>query len=121
MFCEAARIAPNKEYLLFDAQPPIITPYTPKDTTPNMYKTPTLISVTCSGILCPPIDSVSPQGITAEPIQAVIIANDGPTMNKNLFEFAGMISSFMNIFAPSAKGCRMPKGPARLGPILSWT
>ena len=32
----------------------------------------------------------------------------------------GMISSFMNIFAPSAKGCRMPKGPARLGPILSW-
>src|ERR1700744_2042440 len=120
MFCDAARITPNNEYLLLDAQPPIITPYTPNDTTPKMYNTPTLMSATCKSYTCPPTGICCPQGITAEPIQAVKRANEGPTINKNALELVGMISSFKNILAPSANGCSIPKGPARFGPTLSW-
>ncbi len=43
----------------------------------------------------------------------------GPRTKRNLFEVFGMISSFMNSFNPSARGCSIPKGPARFGPRLS--
>jgi hypothetical protein len=31
----------------------------------------------------------------------------------------GIISSFINIFTPSANGCKIPKGPALSGPKRS--
>ena len=53
IFCEAERTAANNENLLLEAQPPIITPYTPNETTPNTYNTPTLISATCKETCLP--------------------------------------------------------------------
>mgnify|MGYP002129364078 CR=1 FL=1 len=63
--------------------------------------------------------TVSPKGTTAEVIKAVSIDKHGPAINNHLLEFAGIKSSFMNIFTASAKGCKIPKGPARSGPIRS--
>src|SRR5690349_20169777 len=40
-------------------------------------------------------------------------------MNKNFDEARGTISSLKNNFPPSARGCKMPNGPARLGPLRS--
>jgi hypothetical protein len=62
---------------------------------------------------------VPPQGITTPVIKAVVMARAGPRKKSVRLAPAGMKSSFMNIFTPSASGCRMPNGPARLGPIRS--
>ena len=77
------------------------------------------ISVICNETVRPNNSILSPHGITALVIIAVIIANAGPRMNKNLDEKFGMISSLKNNFNPSANGCNNPNGPARLGPLLS--
>src|SRR5688572_7420647 len=61
-----------------------------------------------------------PQGITALVINAVIIANAGPAIKRNLEDEFGMISSFMKSFNPSATGCNKPNGPALFGPRRSW-
>ncbi|MNZ97432.1 hypothetical protein D3C78_1166690 [compost metagenome] len=79
-----------------------------------------LISATCKEIVLSPNVRSLPHGITAEAIVAVNIANEGPKINNNLLAFAGRISSLVNNFTPSAKGCNNPKGPARLGPKRSW-
>ena len=54
-------------------------------------------------------------------INAVIMKMHGPMMKRNLFDAFGMISSFKKNFTPSANGCNNPNGPARSGPILSWS
>jgi len=59
------------------------------------------------------------RGTTAPVMMAVSMASDGPSMNKALEEKFGMISSLKNNFNPSATGCRIPNGPALLGPRLS--
>ena len=63
--------------------------------------------------------NLSPHGITALVINAVLIAIAGPTKNKNLFGVFGSNSSLENNFKPSAKGCKIPPLPALLGPIRS--
>ena len=105
---------------MLDAQPPIITPYTPNETTPNTYNTPTLISATCKETCLPNKNKSCPQGITAVVIQAVNILSDGPSTNKNVLACVGIISSLVNNFTPSASGCNKPQGPALLGPTRSW-
>ncbi len=70
IICELARMAPYREYLLLEAQPPSMMPYTPSETKPIMYKMPMLMLVTCKSILRPPSVRVVPQGITAEVISA---------------------------------------------------
>ena len=102
-----------------EAQPPIIIPYTPIDITPNTYSMAILISAACSGTALPKIVSVRPQGMTALVMSAVVMANPGPMINSHLLGVSGMKSSLVNIFTPSAKGCRKPPGPALLGPNLS--
>jgi len=47
------------------------------------------------------------------------MASEGPSINNILLEWLGMISSLKNNFPPSASGYKMPKVPARFGPILS--
>ena len=76
-------------------------------------------SVACNKISLPNKCSLSPQGITALVISAVLIAIAGPTKNKNLFGVLGSNSSFENNFKPSASGCNNPKGPALFGPTRS--
>ena len=80
---------------------------------------PTFTSVICKLISLPNNSTLSPHGIIALVIMAVNIANAGPSINKNLFEKFGMISSLKNNFKPSAKGCNKPKGPALFGPRRS--
>ena len=94
-------------------------PYTPSDRTPNKYKIPILRSVICKGYVSPPMVNEGPQGIITPVIQAVNIAMQGPRINSALLEVPGINSSFINIFTPSANGCKIPNGPALLGPILS--
>src|SRR5690554_1626028 len=73
IICEDARIAENKEYLLFDAHPPIITLYTPIEVTPMIKRIPMLTSVTCKAISLPNAWMLGPQGITAEVIKETVI------------------------------------------------
>ncbi|MNN27287.1 hypothetical protein D3C81_1408180 [compost metagenome] len=94
-------------------------PYTPKAITPNMYNIPTLTSATCRETTRSPICNSCPQGITAELIQAVIIAMVGPTIKRTLCAPAGIISSLKKNFPPSHNGCRIPNIPARSGPYRS--
>ncbi len=63
-------MAPYSEYLLLDAQPPIMIPYTPREVKPRMYKIPMFRSVTCRAISRPNRLSWVPQGITALVMQA---------------------------------------------------
>ena len=76
-------------------------------------------SATCSVITWSPILIGPPHGTTAPVINEVNKAIHGPIINNHLFDKAGINSSFMIIFTPSAKGCKSPKGPALFGPILS--
>jgi hypothetical protein len=54
------------------------------------------------------------QGTTALVTTAVTINKEGPKINKARLDTLGMISSFINIFTPSANGCNKPPQPARL-------
>lgn len=85
----------------------------------NTYRMPISGSVPCRSKLTSPKVSVPPQGITTPVSRAVIMAMAGPSTKSLRLAMAGMKSSFMIIFSPSATGCRRPKGPARLGPIRS--
>ena len=108
------------ENLLLDAQPPIITPYTPKETMAKVNRIPMLVSMPCIGIIYPSYSIESPKGMTAELMSAVIIAMQGPRIKSHLLALAGINSSLVNIFTASAMGCSKPSGPALLGPIRSW-
>src|SRR5690606_2150696 len=119
MLCDAARTAPINENLLLEAHPPSMMPYTLSATTPNIYKTPILTSVTCNSMTRSPMVSVCPHGMTALPIQAVMMAIVGPRINNDLCAPAGMISSLKKNLPPSHNGCSIPNGPARPGPYLS--
>ena len=78
-----------------------------------------LTSIPCKSKVTPPKVIVSPKGTTAEVIKAVNMEIHGPKINNHLLDLAGMKSSFMNILTASAKGCKIPNGPARSGPIRS--
>src|SRR5690606_27581422 len=101
------------------AQPPIMIPYTLTERTANTYSMATLISAACKTTFLPPISNVSPQGITAEVIKAMVIEINGPNTNKNVLGVFGINSSLANSFKPSAKSCSIPPVPARFGPLRS--
>ncbi|KAL3646611.1 hypothetical protein CASFOL_009578 [Castilleja foliolosa] len=44
-------------------------------------------------------------------------ATDGPILNKRVSPLDGRRFSFQSSFVPSARACRIPKGPAYSGPI----
>src|SRR5262245_35914564 len=69
--CAAERIAPMNAYFEFDAQPAMITPYTPNDVSAMMYSSPALMleSITSGA-----------NGITAHAASAGMIASIGAKM-----------------------------------------
>ena len=77
------------------------------------------MSAICKSIFLPNNSTELLQGITAQDINAAVMANAGPKINNPLLACKGIISSFMINFNPSAKGCNNPKGPALSGPGLS--
>jgi hypothetical protein len=85
----------------------------------KVNRIPIFVSMPCIGIVNPSYSMESPKGMTAELMSAVTIAIQGPRIKSHLFAFAGMNSSFVNIFTASAIGCSKPRGPALLGPIRS--
>src|SRR6218665_75695 len=119
IICEEARTAPNKEYLLLEAHPPIIIPYTPSETTPKEYRMPIFKSAICKENVLPSMSKSFPQGITAYVIKAVHINKQGDKRKSVLSAAEGKISSLKKLFTPSAIGCSIPLGPARSGPMRS--
>ena len=65
---------------------------------------PMFTSVITISILTPIMFIVSPNGITAIDNRAGIIAIAGDKINKSLLAFAGIMSSFVINFSPSAIG-----------------
>ena len=57
-----------------------------------------------------------PQGTTAMARKAVTTARPGAATKSHLFAPSGISSSLKKSLMPSATGCRIPKGPVRLGP-----
>src|SRR6266702_8138136 len=109
--CAAERIAPRKAYLELAAQPAMMTPYTPIEVSDNRYNKPALAFDTTT---------VADSGTTAHAANAGISVIMGARRNRNLFAFAGMITSFMSSFTTSAKGCprpgNIPSTRTRFGP-----
>ena len=71
--CAAERMAPRKAYLELDAQPAMMTPYTPIEVSARMYSR--LASMLAS-------TSVSVNGITAQAASAGAMDSIGATMNR---------------------------------------
>src|SRR6185369_13473304 len=73
--CAAERIAPMNAYFEFDAQPAMMTPYTPNEVSARMYSSPALM-----------FDSITSgaNGITAHAAIAGMIASIGAAMYSTL-------------------------------------
>ena len=65
----------------------------------------------------PKTETTGPKGITANAMNAGITAMTGASRKIGLSTPAGMNPSLRAIFTPSAKLCRIPPGPTRLGPM----
>ena len=61
----------------------------------------------------------APYGITAHDNRANINPINGAIINITLFEWFGIIVSFVNNFNPSANGCSNPHTPTTFGPSLN--
>ena len=110
--CAADLIEPKKGYFEFEAQPPIIIPYTPNDEIAKIYNIPTLMSANTKSSL---------KGMTAHATKASVIVTIGAKIKIILFELAGIIISLNMYFKASAKDCSNPNGPTTFGPFLFWT
>src|SRR5688500_1640291 len=77
------------------------------------------MSEICMAYAEPSMITSGAHGIKTPAMMAVMINNPGARINRNLLETFGMISSFHNIFPPSARGCNNPHLPALLGPQRS--
>src|SRR5580698_669665 len=107
-------MAPRKAYLELDAQPARITPYTPAEVSASRNSSPALtLAMVRSG------DS----GITDQAAKAVTRVIIGARANRNLLDFAGMITSLVSSLTTSANGWPRPgirpKMATRLGPRRS--
>src|ERR1700704_5918009 len=109
--CAAERMAPRNAYFELAAQPAIMTPYTPIEVSDNRYNKPALAFDTTT---------VADSGTTAHAANAGISVIMGARRNRNLFAFAGMITSLVSSFTTSAKGCprpgNIPSMRTRFGP-----
>ena len=67
----------------------------------------------------------SPKGTAINAVSAPINIKKGAKINNGLSALAGMISSLINSFIPSATGCKShhfpacKPGPCPIGPVLS--
>src|SRR5690606_7850306 len=101
----------SSEYLLLDDQPASVTPYTEMDVRARMTSTPGPTSA---------ITTPRANGMTAGTDIAMMTMSSGASEWIVGFAARGRMSSFMMSFSTSAKGCRNPAGPTRLGPGRSW-
>ena len=68
---------------------------------------------------------VSPNGTAIKPVKAPMKIKNGAKIKRGLSAVAGIMSSFIKSFNPSATGCNSPHlpacnpGPCPIGPVLS--
>ncbi len=112
----ADRSPPSSEYLLFDAQPPRMIPYTPIEVIASRKSSPMFTSVTHSGVRTLPIRISGPKGMTARAVSAGITARTGARKCTAFSAREGVMSSLVTSFRRSATPWSRPLGPTRLGP-----
>ena len=67
---------PSREYGDIDDQPASTKPYTPIEDIARTSSTATGRSVSCSGVLCPPIETIPPNGMIENETSAGAAASD---------------------------------------------
>src|ERR1043166_3609879 len=110
----AERKLPRNAYLELDAQPAMMTPYTPIDVIAITYSKPaSMLASTNSGL----------NGTTAHAASAGAIVIAGASTNRNLLAPVGMMISLNSSLRPSAIGWAqppsqgIPKKLTRFGPM----
>src|SRR5688572_20130939 len=103
-------MAPRNAYFEFDAQPAMMTAYTPSDEIANRYKTPTLMLLSTIP---------ASNGITAQAISDSVKVSIGAITNTTRLAPDGRMVSLNRSLMPSATGWNRPNGPTTLGPLRS--
>src|SRR4051812_41606742 len=88
----------------------------PIDEQASTSSTATGMSVNCNGVFSPNTDTIGPNGMTENAVNAVTVEITGARKNTALSARAGMMSSLNASFRPSARDWSRPNGPTRLGP-----
>ena len=88
----------------------------PIDEAASTSRTATGRSVSCNGDRWPKIETVGPNGITANAVKAQTVEMTGAKKYTTLSASFGMMSSLNASLSPSARLCSRPNGPCRLGP-----
>src|SRR5918993_5013478 len=107
--CAAERRPPISEYLLFDAQPPRMIPYTAVDVRARISSSPTFTRVTVNV-------GGGPYGIRQKTMNAGISGQIGPRKYATFSALDGTMSSLRMNLIGSAMICNSPFGPTRFGP-----
>ncbi len=97
--------------MLFEDHPASATLYTPKEDMARKNRREKLTSET---------KMAGAKGMTAKEARVAVKMMVGASTKTALSENGAIQFSFVKIFSMSAMTCRAPKGPARLGPYLSW-
>ena len=110
MTCAAERSAPSTAYFEFEAQPPMMMPYTPIEVSASSTSRPalTLASTTPSS-----------NGMTAQAASAGASASSGASRYRKPLALVGTTSSLNSILKTSAKAWMKPmpmKPPMNCGP-----
>ena len=107
-------MAPRNAYFELDAQPAMMTPYTPIEVSDSRYSRPASTLAT---------HDLGDSGITAQAANAGTSVITGASRNSTLLAFAGMITSLISSLMTSANGWpmpgRKPKMRTRFGPRRS--
>ena len=74
------------------------------------------MSVSCNGVRCPNTDTIGPNGMTENAVNAQTAEMTGAKKYTTLSASVGMMSSLNASFSPSARLCSSPNGPCRFGP-----
>src|SRR5580704_3166995 len=108
MTCALERRLPSALYLLFDDQPPKITPYTARLVTANTNRMPMSRFAAIANGNPPGCDA----GGTTEKASIVVKTEIvGAMTNRALSAVAGITSSLRTNLMPSATDCNKPNGP----------
>lgn len=109
IICAADLNPPKNAYLELLDQPENIIPYTLKDEIVNKYNNEKGKSIKTL---------FSPNGITTHNKILQKKVNTGANKKINRLELLGNTISLIKAFNPSAIGCKKPKKPTTLGPLL---
>ena len=112
-----ARTPPRSGYFEPEAHPASTIEYTASDDMASTNSRLTLRSAPCRVTVASPMCTGAPIGTTMKMRNAGIIAAIGAARYIPTSTLRGRIPSLNISFSPSARVCRIPKGPARFGPI----